>query len=229
MRQLPLELGHRPALGREDFLIAPCNQEAVAWIDRWPDWPGSGKLGGLVLCGPGGCGKTHLAQVWRQASGAISLDGADLSTGDADELLGNAQHACVEDFLPAVVPKGTAETTLFHIHNLLAERGGTLLVTGAAPPARSSLNLADLSSRLNVFAIASIDAPDDALIAAVLVKQFQDRQLTVGEGVIAYLVARMERSFAAASILVDALDRAALANRRQITVALAREVLESID
>lgn len=219
--QLPLDLGHRPALGREDFLVAPGNEVAVAWIDRWPDWPGPA----LALHGPVGCGKSHLCQVWRAMSGALELDAAGLATAEPPELLGPAR-ACVLDDAPAAL-EGDAlrQRRLLHLYNMLVERRGHLLLSGRTPPARWPCALPDLGSRLAALPAVALSAPDDALIGAVLVKLFADRQLRVAPEVVGFLVARMERSFAAAREIVDALDRAALAERREITVPLARQVL----
>lgn len=228
--QLPLDLGHRPALGREDFLVAPSNEIAVAWIDRWPDWPGPA----LALYGPGGCGKSHLCQVWRTMSGAVTVAAADLALVEPPELLG-AARACLLDGVwdepeaGAGAGDGTSaaarERGLLHLYNIMAERGGHVLLSGRAPPARWTCTLPDLRSRLTTATAVPLAAPDDALIEAVLVKLFADRQLAVGPEVVRFLLARMERSFEAARGLVAALDRASLAGRREITVPLARGVL----
>ncbi len=195
--QLTLDLGHRPALGREDFLVARCNEDAVAWIDRWPDWPGPA----LVIHGPPGCGKTHLAQVWRQRCGA-------------------AQDSVVED-----ADRPVDDVALFHLFNRRAEDGRHLLLTARTPPAHWQGRLPDLVSRLAAAPTAAIGAPDDALIAQVLVKLFADRQLEVGAEVVSYLVTHMERSFEAARRTVAAADSAALAAKRRVTVPLVRTVL----
>jgi chromosomal replication initiation ATPase DnaA len=213
--QLALDLPHLPALGREDFLVAPCNEAAVAWIDRWPGWPGPA----LALAGPGGCGKTHLAHVWRVRSGAAMIAGRAV-TGETDILLAGASHAVVDDAAVA------DPESLLHLYNHLAAHGGSLLLTAREAPARWGLRLADLDSRLRAAPVAAIGAPDDALMEAVMVKLFADRQIAVGREVIAYMLARMERSFDAARRTVAALDRMALAERRTVTVPLARRVLE---
>jgi chromosomal replication initiation ATPase DnaA len=217
--QLPLDLGPRPALGREDFLLADCNAAAVAWIDRWPDWPG----GGLAIHGPAGSGKSHLAAVWRRQSGALSIAVDELGTAEPPRLLGEAR-ACVIDGLYDTSARPD-ERRLLHLYNLLRERGGHLLLTAQAPPARWPVVLPDLRSRLGALPAVEIGAPDDALLSAVLVKLFADRQLAVGTDVVAYLAPRMERSFAAARRIVDALDREALAAHRRIALPLARDVL----
>ncbi|MGF1610971.1 MAG: DNA replication protein [Kiloniellales bacterium] len=220
--QLTLNLGHRPALGREDFLVTPANELAVAWIDRWPDWPG----GSLCLYGPSGSGKSHLLQVWRQASGAVELTGAALVDAEPPELLGEARHCAIDDAArAAAVP--AAEQCLLHLYNLVRERGGDLLLTAERPPAHWPVALPDLRSRLVTLSAVALQPPDDVLIEALLVKLFADRQLRVGQDVVSYLVARMERSFAAARDLVAAIDAAALAARREVTIALVREVLRS--
>ena len=228
--QLPLELALRPALGREDFLVASSNEVAVAWIDRWPDWPGPV----LALYGPPGCGKTHLCQVWRAASGAVEIDAGRLARAEPPELLG-AARACVLDDAEALLgcagganADANAER-LLHLFNSVVERGGQLLLTGHAAPARWPCGLADLGSRLAAAPAVRLEAPDDALMEALLVKLCADRQLAVDGKVLRYLLARMERSFAAARALVAALDRASLAERRALTVPLARRVLEGYE
>jgi DnaA regulatory inactivator Hda len=215
MTQLPLDLGLRPALGRTDFLIAPCNAAAVAWIDRWPQWPGPA----LTLWGPAGSGKTHLVEVWRARSQAIRIAARTLSSATVPHLLGTATDVAVDDAETA------DEEALLHLYNVIAERQGHLLLASRDPPARWTIALADLRSRLLAAPAVAIEAPDDALLAAVLVKQFGDRQLRIGEDVIAYLVPRIERSFAAVQAIVAALDEAALADQRAVTVRLARDVL----
>ena len=215
MAQLPLDLGHRPALGRTDFLVAPPNAAAIAWLDRWPSWPGPA----LVLYGPAGSGKTHLAHVFAAQSGAALIDPGALSIERVPALIAVAAAAAVDD------AESVPEEALLHLYNLLAERGGHLLVVAREPPARWPIGLADLRSRLLAAPAVALAAPDDALLGAVLVKLFADRQLVVGEEVIAYLLVHLERTFAAARRIVAALDRAALAARRRVTVPLAREVL----
>lgn len=216
MNQLALDLGARTAYGLEDFLVAESNRAAVAWIDAWPDWPG----GALALTGPAGSGKTHLAQVWRARSAARPIDPAALATRLPPELIGDAP-ALLLDGLAAPVP----ERPLLHLLNHLAEQRRHLLIVAREPPARWAIALPDLGSRLAALPAVAIGAPDDALLGAVIVKLFHDRQLAVPTEVVDYLLPRMERSLSAAQNLVAALDRAALAGRRPLTVVLARTVL----
>jgi len=215
MRQFTFDFPHRPAFGGADFLVAPSNAEAVGWIDRWPAWPSPA----FVVCGPPGCGKSHLAQVWRARSAARELEAATLRLAELLEQLGDAEAVVVDD------AEGAAEQPLLHLVNIMAERGGHLLLTAASPPAGWALRLADLRSRLLAGPAVGVEAPDDALLGAVLVKLFADRQLRISEDLIAYLLPRIERSFAAAQAMVAALDQAALADQRAVTVRLARDIL----
>jgi len=213
--QLALDLRHRAAMGREDFLVSPSNADAVAWIDRWPDWPGPA----VVLVGPAGCGKTHLGQVWRAQTNAAIFDPAEddgfsLPTGPV--------------FLDGPVDPRHDER-IFHLFNAAAAAGTHVLVATREPPARWKNRLPDLKSRLGAAPNIRIDAPDETLIAAVMVKMFADQQMDVGAEVLTYLLNRMDRSFAAARLLVERLNNASLATRRGITVPLAREVLENLD
>lgn len=220
LRQLPLDLPQRPALGMEDFLVADCNRAAVAWIDSWPDWPAPL----VTICGLEACGKTHLVHVWQMRNAAAIVDAAALASFDPGALRGKFALA-VEDAGPGL--STAAQRNLLHIYNVAAESGGSLLATARQPPGQWRVTIPDLGSRLIAAPVATIGAPDDALLAAVIVKLFADRQLKVGSELIPYLVARIERSFAAARRIVAAIDEAALAQGRNVTVALVREMLET--
>ncbi len=223
MRQLPLDLAGPPSYGRADFLPAEANAAALAWIDRWPDWPGPAS----VLVGPAGSGKTHLLHLWAERTSALQMRGDDLDQAELAmvlDRLGMARQVALDD-AEAVAGRPDAERQLFHLYNWLRERGGHLLLAARAAPARWHLRLPDLASRLRAAAVAEIGPPDDALLAAVLVKLFHDRQLSVGEDVVRYLVQHMERSLAAARWVVDRIDREALAEKRGISVRLASSVL----
>lgn len=215
MAQLPFEFAYRQALHRTDFLVAPCNQAAIAWLDRWPDWPAPA----LTLYGPRRSGRTHLANVWQMRSGARIVDPSLLATDRIPALLGNAHCVFVDNIERA------AEAPLLHLYNLIAERGGHILLVAGASPARLGIALADLRSRLVAAPSVAVAPPDDELIGALLVKLFADRQIVVSEEVVAYLALRLDRSFEAVYAAVAALDVAALAQRRRITVPLARQVL----
>ena len=216
-RQLTLDLGHRPAIGLDDFLVAPSNAAAVAWLDRWPDWPN----GALAIHGPAGSGKSHCVQVWRTSTEAVVVAAGALSLERVPELAG--RPVAVED-----CDRGFEARALLHLHNLQKETGGHLLVTARTAPARWGVGLADLDSRLRALASVAIGAPDDALLEAVVVKLLADRQLRVGPEVVRFVVARMARSFAAAAEIVAALDRASLAAKRRVTVPLAAAVLKEL-
>lgn len=220
-RQLTLSLPVREALGREDFLVAPANALALAAVDDWNDWPG----GKLVLTGPPGAGKTHLAHVWAAEARAKVVPAAELTTAAPDALAAHGRLV-VEDAHHAAGTRD-AELALLHLHNMLQAAGGRLLLTAREPPNRWPLELPDLASRLQSSATAALAPPDDALLSGVLVKLFADRQVSVSPALISYLTARMERSFDAARALVAALDARALAEGRPVTRALAAEILDN--
>lgn len=214
--QLALDLPALIADGEEDFLVAPSNQEAVDWLERWPEWPS----GRLLLCGPAGSGKSHLCRLWRQRSGAE--DGTQLDTDSQIAALGAGKSLCLD-----INGRVTGEEVLLHMINWADENGASLLITGIDPPIGWGIKLPDLRSRLQASSIATVGAPDDALLQAVLVKLFSDRQLQPSIDVLSYITERTERSFAAARSLVARIDNAALAKGRKLTVPLVREVLEN--
>lgn len=214
IRQLAFDLPTAEAMTREHFFVAPSNALALATVEGWRDWPGQK----LLIIGPEGAGKTHLAHIWAGQTGAAILAASDLATTDIGSLTGRA--VVVED---AECIAG-AEAQLFHLHNL-ATTTGALLLTARTPPRDWGLTLPDLKSRMQATPIAQLDGPDDALLSAVLVKLFADRQVAVPANLIPYLVSRMPRSIGAARALVAALDARALAAGRPITRALAGEIL----
>ena len=223
MSQLPLDLGHRTALDGLDFHVAASNREAVAWLDRWPDWPAAA----LAIHGPTGSGKTHLAHVWAGRSGAILLTAAALAGLDAHRTAA-AGPVAIDDL--GETPLDTAgERQLLHLYNGLVAAGHSLLLLGRRPPARWPLRLADLRSRLAAIPSVPVAMPDDELFAAGVAKLFADRQLAVGDDVLRYLGTRIERSFESARDIVTRLDRAALAAGRPVTLQLVRQILVQAD
>lgn len=222
IRQLAFDLPAREAWRREDFFISSANATALAAVDDWRNWP-SGKM---VLTGPPGSGKTHLTRLWAAEAGAAVLPASDLADADLPALSAHGAVA-VEDAESAAGNPQT-EAAFFHLHNLVTQ-SGHLLVTAARPPRDWGLTLPDLASRLQAASLARIEAPDDALLSAVLIKLFSDRQITVPPALIPYLVLRMERSIAAARDLVARLDAHALAAGRPITRQLAAEVMGADD
>ncbi|MCB1593031.1 MAG: DNA replication protein [Alphaproteobacteria bacterium] len=223
-KQIPFDLAFRPAMGREDFLIGQSNEAAVGWIDRWPDW--SAPM--LTLHGPAASGKTHLCAVWSARSNAAFIKPERLKEERADALF-ESGPALILDGLDPWIGDREAETTLFHLYNLLREERRVMLTTMRTPPSSLDFAIPDLASRFRAAPVATIRPPDDALLASLLIKQFADRQLkNVGEEVIHYILPRMERSFSSAREIVALADRMALAEKSRITVSLMRRVLSNL-
>ncbi|MDB5591722.1 DnaA/Hda family protein [Enterovirga sp.] len=215
-RQLAFDLPVRPQLGIEDFLVGLSNESAFDTIVRWPDWPGPL----MHLRGARGSGKSHLAAIWAERAGAETVAAGDVGRAAVPALA--AQPAIVlEDLDRGPVD----EPALFHLVNLVRERGGSLLVTSAAAVDGCGLVLPDLLSRLRLAPSLAIDPPDDDLLRAVLVKLFVDRQLVVDASVVSFVAARIERSFEAAAAAVARLDREALSRGRRVTRPMAADIL----
>lgn len=222
-RQLAFDLPVREALGREDFLVSPANALAVEALERWRDWPQRR----MLLVGPEGSGKSHLTHVWAAESGARVLAARDIASLDLTRIAAGSALA-LEDG-DRLAGDRLAEEALFHLHNLLGAQGGALMITATHPVRNWGLTLPDLASRMQALAVTRLEPPDDALLSAVLVKQFSDRQINVTPALIAYLVQRMDRSLAAARSLVAALDAASLAEGRPVTRTLAAALLDRPD
>jgi chromosomal replication initiation ATPase DnaA len=214
--QLVLDLAHRPALGAADFLISQSNRAAADVIDRWPDWPQAS----VLVVGSARAGKTHLGNVWRLKSGAARLEARALS--EADVSLAPSSTALLVEDLHAGIGD---ERVLFHLLNLVREHKLSMLLTSRVPAGELAVSLPDLRSRLRALPFVAIAPPDEALLRAVLVKHFMDRQLAVEPHTIGYIALRMEQSMEAAATIVAEIDQAAMAAHRKVTRALAAEIL----
>jgi chromosomal replication initiation ATPase DnaA len=213
-RQLALALDHPESYAREDFQSGPCNEGPLQLVDAWPDWPANA----LALVGPEGSGKTHLAMMWAAVAGARVISGRALRDAECRSALATGALV-VED-----AATGADERALFHLINLAREEQASLLFTARTAPATWPVVIPDLASRLRALPVATLQAPDDTILRAVIVKLAADRQLALDQSVVNYLTTRIERSFAAARATVIALDNEALRQGRPVTRALAAEM-----
>lgn len=218
--QIPLDFPARSAMGREDFMVGECNQDAVDWIDRWPDWPAPA----VFIVGPAGAGKSHLAAVWQSRAKAALIKPEDLIENDA-QLLAQSSDALMIDDVDPWIGERAAETTLFHLYNILKEEGRTMLLSMRSAPSHIDFEIPDLASRFRAAPCATIKSPDDTLLQNIIVKMFADRQINVGEDILKYLMPRMERSFKSISDIVAKSDEIALSQHRPVTIPIIREAL----
>lgn len=212
--QLALDLAGAPSYGAEDFLVGSSNEDAYALIESWPEWPDPA----LVLTGPEGSGKTHLAAIWAARSHAWRVDMADITAQRVPELASGGALV-IEDCDRGRID----EAALFHLLNLIRARAGSLVLTARTAPDAWGLVTPDLLSRLRLAPLVNIGPPDDALLRAVLVKLFLDRQLIVDTAVLEAVALRIPRSFAHAAAVVHAIDRASLERGKRVTRLLACE------
>ncbi len=217
-RQIPFPLAHAPALSRDDLIVTPANLQAVSLIDRWPDWPSPV----VILAGPAGSGKSHLATIWREWSNATAITPGEL--GNGEPIVG---HGPV--LIDGIGSDPFDEPGLFHLINAVRAAGTDLLLTSRHFPTAWRVRLPDLTSRLKAATTIEVYEPDDALLQGVIAKLFADRQVEVEPHVISYLARRIERSLATAIAVVDRLDQTALEKKSRITRALAAEIVNAID
>ncbi len=229
-RQLPLSLDHPPAFGRENFLVAPCNAEAVALIDRWPDWPQSL----LVLCGPAGAGKSHLAEAWRVRSKARVLTPAQFAAALDDIQSGGLLEApaLLIDGINGDSPVGapaSREAALCRLIDGARAQGVFVVLTARRAPSHWATSLTDLRTRLAGLPLATLGPPDEILLTNLAVKLFADRRLAAPPAAVMRMIARLERSFATVAAAVEAIDRASLAQRRAVTPQLVDEIVNDLN
>ena len=217
-RQLAFALPHAESLTRDNFLEGPANEAALALIDSWPEWPN--RI--MLLVGPEGSGKSHLAAIWAEQAGARSISAHALTAAAVPGALATGALV-VEDLRPSDVD----ERALFHLMNLAREDEAFVLITAREPPSAFQVELRDLRSRLRAVPALLLSPPDDQLFRALIVKFCADRQLAIDETVVSYLATRIERSYAAVREAVELLDTEALRLGRPVTRALAAELLRN--
>lgn len=215
-RQLAFALPHAESFSRDDFLEGPANAAALSLIESWPEWPN--RI--MLLAGPEGCGKSHLATIWAEQAGARSISAHALTAAAVPGALATGA-VVIED----LNPQAFDERALFHLMNLAREEGAFVLLTARVPPVAFEVELRDLRSRLRAVPVVTLMPPDDQLLRSLIVKFCADRQLNVDETVVSFLATRIERSFAAARRAVEQLDAEALRLGRPVTRALAAELL----
>ena len=217
-RQLAFALPHAESLTRDNFLEGPANEAGLALIERWPDWPN--RI--MLLVGPEGSGKSHLAAIWAEQAGARSISAHALTLSGVPGALATGALV-VEDLKHADFD----ERAMFHLMNLAREDEAFVLMTARVAPSAFEVELRDLRSRLRAVPTVPLLPPDDLLFRSLIVKFSADRQMSIDETVVSYLVSRIERSYAAARQAVDLLDTEALRLGRPVTRALAAELLRN--
>jgi chromosomal replication initiation ATPase DnaA len=213
--QLVLSLPHAESFAREDFIAGPSNAAALSLVDRWPDWPDRVE----ALVGPEGSGKSHLASIWAEKTGARILSGRALDGASLIDALSTGALV-IENLAPEQID----EVALFHLLNLVREERAHLLITSRSLPVAWPIALRDLMSRLRALPVVTVTPPDDALLQALMMKLAADRQIDLDPAVMSYLVQRLERSFGAVRAAIVALDREALRQKRPISRTLAAEL-----
>jgi chromosomal replication initiation ATPase DnaA len=217
VEQLPLAFSHDAATGRDDLLISERLAAAVSIVDAWPHWPSPV----VILAGPVGSGKSHLATIWKDHSGAVDIHPRAGANASVDAANGPVLFEDVDRL-------GFDDNELFHVINSVRENGHSLLMTSRLWPMSWPVELPDLRSRLKAATVVEIGEPDEELLSQVIVKLFADRQLYIDDKLVLYIVHRMERSLNAAQTIVDRLDRLALSRGTKITRTLAAEVLNEL-
>ena len=217
--QLTFDLGDDVSLNRDDFIVSESNKDAIAWIDRWPNWPVN--VPGLNIFGAPLSGKSHLANIWRSKSNALSIENPSLDIIGVRELLVDHKNILIDNF-----DNSWKEEPLLHLYNLVQEIGGSFIIISEQPVSQMDIKLRDLASRVSAMSTVELKLPDDEIIKGVMRKLFKDRQIDVSNDVVNYLCRRMERSFKEVGRLVDRLDKISLSEKNTINLSLARRILQ---
>ena len=214
-KQLILDLRTIPSMGREDYYVSKSNEEAVKWVDKWPEW----LTFGFVVVGPSGAGKSHLANVLKYFSRGILIKNSDIRDKNIMELSDNS-CLILED-----IDTNLSEINLLHLFNFLSENNSKIMITSKIPIKKLNISLADLRSRLSSLPQVNLGLPDDKLISRVIIKQFTDKGVKVDMEVVNYLLKRVDRSFSSINNIVSMVNMASIQSARKITVPFVRKLL----
>ena len=228
IKQLALEFPHRPSLGRDDFMVAGCNKDAVSIVDMWPAWP----YFAVCIYGPTGCGKTHLANVFAQMVALQTNHPYRIPFIKASQITKDMSHTLFDISQQIVIEELQTlsdQEALFHLYNTYRDLGGNILFTSEIAPARLNFSLKDLQSRISIVPAFEIKSPDDELLMALLLKLFTDRQITPSPELLDYLIKNMQRSFSYARKLVEEIDNITLAKKRAISISIAKEAINTLN
>ena len=217
--QLTFDLGDDVSLNRDDFIVSNSNKDAIAWIDSWPNWPVN--VLGLNIFGAPSSGKSHLANIWRSKSNALTIENPSLDVIGVRDLLVDHKNILIDNF-----DNSWKEEPLLHLYNLIQEIGGSVIIISEQPVSQMDIKLRDLASRVSTMSTVELKLPDDEIIKGVMRKLFKDRQIDVSNDVVNYLCRRMERSFKEVVRLVDRLDKISLSEKNTISLSLARRILQ---
>jgi len=223
--QLPFNLTPRPAYEREDFFVSASNQDAISWIDKWPDW---GTPSVLIIIGEDACGKTHLSKVWQKEASALEIAPNNMEQSVYMIFSKKSPKVTIDD-IDSIIGDLEKEKQLFHIYNIVKENNGSLLLTIRKPVKEYNFLLPDLKSRLMAASAVTILPPDEDLMAIVLTKIFSDKQMFVSQDVIKYIIPRIERSLKAVRDLAEKIDYKSLTDKKSVTITMVKSILDSVN
>lgn len=218
--QLPLPFKHLPQFHQHSYVVGEGNKLAFQWLQEWPNW----STPGLVIHGPIGAGKTHLAYIWQNLAKATYLKAYNLTQTQVATLIEAPNHVVIDEF---TAPNFQQEQLLFHLYNVIKGAKKSLLVMSPVSPKSWKISLPDLRSRLSTLGVVSLEDPDDNLIKAIMLKRFSDYQVIVDERTLNYLLHHVERSYPAIHRWIDILYQHSLANHRRITIPLIKQLQET--
>ena len=200
---------------KDDFYLSKSNKHVFDFLNMWPKW----EKNFVNVIGEKLSGKTHLINIFLQKNKGIKLEGKSLRNEDLKKI------KIYENIVIENLSSDTDEKILYSLFNLVEQDNKFIIVTSLKPIVNFTFDLKDLKSRTKNFILLNIEKPDDELIFAIILKNLSDRQISLDDKFIEFIIKRIERSYSKIYDFIYKIDQLSLKKKRSIDFKIIKEVL----
>ncbi len=198
-----------------DFYLSKSNKHVFDFLNTWPKW----ERNFINITGEKFSGKTHLINIFLQKNKGIKFEGKSLENDDLKRL------KIYENIVIENLSSDVDEKLLYSLFNLIEQDNKFIIVTSVKPIVDITFELRDLKSRAKNFILLNIEKPDDDLIFAIILKNLSDRQISLDDKFIEFIVKRIERSYRKIYDFIYKVDQLSLKKKKSIDFKIIKEVL----
>ena len=199
----------------DDFYLSKSNKHVFNFLNIWPKW----ERNFVNVTGEKLSGKTHLMNIFLNKNKGIKFEANSLQNDDLKNI------KIYENIVIENLSLDVNEKLLYSLLNLIEQDNKFIIVTSTEPIANISFDLKDLQSRAKNFILLNIEKPDDELIFAIILKNLSDRQISLDDKFIEFIIKRIERSYSKIYDFIYKIDQLSLKKKKSIDFKIIKEVL----